>query len=141
MWDLGIKSDLPNQTPFRLLKTGFMLVKLVQVIKSTNLMETYYNKLSQGDINNWSINWAFPNFQPEISDKRQYLLKNLQKTTCLEARICSWQGVRWSDNLSSTAAHFKNSFFVSTIKVLTFLYPILILTMWIHAKHPSFDHE
>ena len=39
------------------------------------------------------------------------------------------QGVRWSDDLSFTEAHFKNSFFGSKIKVFTFLYPILILTM------------
>ena len=39
------------------------------------------------------------------------------------------QGVRWSDDLSSKEAHFKNGFFGSTIKVLTFLYPILIQTM------------
>ena len=59
----------------------------------------------------------------------------------LYAHSCIRQGVRWSDDLSSTEAHLKNSFFGSNIKVVTFLYPILILTMLIHTKNPSFDHK
>ena len=39
------------------------------------------------------------------------------------------QGDRWSDDLSSTEAHFENRFFWSNRKLLTFLCQILIQTM------------
>ena len=53
---------------------------------------------------------------------------------------CIWQGVSWSDDLSATE-YIKNCFFGHQFKSLSFLYPILILTMWIDAKNPSFDHK